>query len=402
MSQAIISSRTVNASPEQVYKAFTSEILIREWMSNGATLQNQVGGGFLFTWNQGYQARGEILRLEENKLVEMMWHGLNEPGPSNVTVALEGNGSKTTVTITHTVPGDEGWKEAARTFKQEWDSGLENLQSILETGDDLRLTRRFILGVIPTGPLDEAQAKKLGIPVVEGILISGTVPNTGAAEANLQKDDAIVEVEGKPIKGRFDIPAALQGKKANEEASLTFYRGATKHTVTFRLSPMTMADVPENPVEFAARAEEMFNVLHGEMTEVLDGVTDQDALHHPGNDDSNWNVKDVLAHLILTERWNQMWIGSLVAGAEIQNWMGNHNTAIRPLSTAYGSLEAILNEFKLSCAVTVETVKALPEGFNKDNPGSYERVGQNILQTPFHIRGHISQIQEAVEDARSQ
>jgi hypothetical protein len=86
--------------------------------------------------------------------------------------------------------------------RKEWSAGLENLQSFLEDGVDLRVARRPRLGIWMEEEFTPEKAQNLGLPVAEGVLLLGTGENTGARAAGLVKDDVLVSLNGELVNCR--------------------------------------------------------------------------------------------------------------------------------------------------------------------------------------------------------
>ena len=70
-------------------------------------------------------------------------YGRNNPGPTQVVISLEEGGEGTRVIVTHSGIGSgEEWAETVKQFKRGWEVGLENLQSVLETGSCMWIALR--------------------------------------------------------------------------------------------------------------------------------------------------------------------------------------------------------------------------------------------------------------------
>ena len=68
---------------------------------------------------------------------------------SVVTASVRPKGAGTALVVTHTPSGGGAkWAKAVKEAQKGWETGLENLQSVLETGQDLRLTLRPMLGIL--------------------------------------------------------------------------------------------------------------------------------------------------------------------------------------------------------------------------------------------------------------
>ncbi|MCC6299117.1 MAG: SRPBCC domain-containing protein [Anaerolineales bacterium] len=197
---ATISTETfVNAPVKAAYRAFTNSTSLREWLCDVATVEPHPRGRMYLWWRGDFYSSGHYLELEENKCVKFRWFANIDTAPTEVTVNFAEKDGGTLVKLDHEFPSDESWKNIGETFKQNWEDSLENLKSVLETGIDLRIANRPMLGIAP-GDFTEEQATALGVPVREGLRLDGLVAGMGAERAGLQKDDVIVAMNGHPIR----------------------------------------------------------------------------------------------------------------------------------------------------------------------------------------------------------
>jgi uncharacterized protein YndB with AHSA1/START domain len=58
--------RKVAAPVEEVYRAFTNAMALREWLCIIATVDPHVGGHFYLAWNSGFFCAGEFVSLKQN------------------------------------------------------------------------------------------------------------------------------------------------------------------------------------------------------------------------------------------------------------------------------------------------------------------------------------------------
>ena len=216
--QSLEFEQHIRVPPSQVYYAFTNATALREWLCDVATTLPQPGGRLYLAWHRGYYACGEYTALEKDKEVAFTWQGRGEPGQTQVRVSLSEKDDGTLVSLAHErIGAGEGWAQPAREFQTGWKNGLENLTSVLETGEDLRFTLRPMLGIIGNDFTPE-QAKALGVPVTEGLRLGGVVEGLGAQNAGLQADDVIV---GMPYAG--DLPF--------DEGKVRLYSGLTGNLI---------------------------------------------------------------------------------------------------------------------------------------------------------------------------
>jgi uncharacterized protein YndB with AHSA1/START domain len=117
--------RTIKASPERVFRAWTEAERARPWLSNGGDLilQPHKGGLFFLDMIYGghtYPHYGRYLQVETNRLLEFTWVSQSTLGKETIVrVDFEADGSGTKVTLTHKGLPDEknktdhegGWTE---------------------------------------------------------------------------------------------------------------------------------------------------------------------------------------------------------------------------------------------------------------------------------------------------
>jgi uncharacterized protein YndB with AHSA1/START domain len=391
--------QAVKAPAGEVYRAFTKATALREWMSDVATVDPRPGGRIYLYWNSGYYTAGEFLRTEPGEFIEFTWNGRNEPGRTRVTVSLETMDSGTLVNLDHADLGQGGdWQQPAREYRQGWQESLENLASVLETGRDLRLIRRPMLGIMLSDYNAEI-AGQLGIPVMEGVRIDSTMEGMGARRAGLQLNDVIVGLDGQPIIHFASLAAVVQKHKAGDKIEVAFYRGPEKHTATMELSGRPIPGIPFDPKELAAARRKLNDELNAEIKEIFDDVTEKEASYYPAP--GEWSAKDNLAHLILSERYQTMAIADLVVGYERWSDEGGVNVheQTRALVTAYPTVGDLLEEYRRNQAETLALIEALPAEFIQ-HKGSYWRMAYSVLEDNTHPRSHFQPIRAAIKAAR--
>lgn len=85
-----------------------------------------------------------------------------------------------------------------------------------------------VIGVGVT-PLTKQLASHYGVE--NGVLINEVRENSPAAKAGLRAGDIIVEIDGKAVKGQFDIIKAVTAKKEGD-VTITFVRNGSRQSVT--------------------------------------------------------------------------------------------------------------------------------------------------------------------------
>lgn len=399
MSQTVVSEQFVKATPQQVYYALTHAGALTEWLCDLATIAARPGGRMYLWWHGDFFSAGEYLELEENKSVKFKWFARIDPAPSEVIVTLKKQEGGTLVTLSHSSPDSEDWQKRLEGFKVQWDSTLPNLAQVLETGLDKRTYDRPMLG-ININDFSPEIAKTMGVPVSEGIRIDNPLETMGAYKAGLRKDDVLVQFNGKPITNDFgSLVSALQGKKGGDKVEVVFYRGAEKKTVTMELTKRPVPDVPWEPAELAKRARARYDDSIAKLEAAFQGVSETEADHEPAP--GEWSAKQILAHLIHTERGLIANLDDIVGGYPriSDDWGGNILPHVKATAQAYGSVNEMIDELKRLSVELVAFIEELPANF-VERKASYFLNAAQILDLESHTVSHIAQINAAIAAAR--
>ena len=388
----------VNAPVKLAYRAFTNSTSLREWLCDVATVEPHPNGRMYLWWRGDFYSSGHYLELDEDKRVKFRWYSNIDPAPTEVTVTVTEKDASTLIQMEHEIPDDSAWAGKAESFRKEWEDSLENLKSVLETGLDLRIANRPMMGIAP-GDFTEEQALALGVPVREGMRLDGVLDGMGAQKCGLKKDDVIVEFAGHQIRNDPNsFPNAIAGKKGGDKVEVAFYRGVEKKTVTMELSKRPMPEVPFSAAELADKARELYKAGMAEVENCFEGVTDAQAMTRP--EPQEWSALEIVAHLIHGERFNQTYLTSLVDGYELVNdgFGSNVHAQVQATVAANPSIALMLSELRRAVEETLAYVSFLPEEFVA-NKGSFYRFGSILLQPNFHLTGHTEQIKGAISAA---
>jgi uncharacterized protein YndB with AHSA1/START domain len=395
----VIAEKLVKAPLAQAWRAFTNSSSMRSWLCDIATVEPRPNGRIYLWWNGDFYSAGEYREVEENKKVSFTWHSRNETQPTLVTVTFAEQQGGALVRMAHTVPDEPGWEEIAESFRQNWQSTLEALALLLETGMDYRLANRPMLGILP-GDFTKEQAHKLGVPVTEGIRLDGVVDGMGAQKCGLLRDDVIVGMGGKEITSDFaGIPVAMQGKKGGDVVEVVFYRGPEKKTVSMELTRRPMTEVPFDIPELVKRARAVIEPALKDLEACFEGVTDEQARAKPAP--GEWSALEVVAHIVQGERGQRVFFDEIVGGFEriVDGFGGNLQAHIDATVSIYPTVRTMLDELRRNVQETLAYAAALPPEFTKDK-GAFYRLGSILVQGDLHIRSHTEQIKNALAAAK--
>lgn len=390
-------TRTIAAPVEVLYRAWSVASHLQEWLCAAAIATAREGGRFYAGWDEGYWVAGYYSAVELNKRLAWSWHGQDEPGPSQVEIVFEASGEGCILHLTHSQIASETLRQA---FDSNWNSYLENLASTHETGEDLRFSRRPILGFFPGELIDAENAAKHGSPVNAGMKVAGVLDGLGAAAAGMQIDDIIHAINGVVINDYPRIQQAIRGKFAGDAIHVELYRAGQRIEFDMLLSKRPLPVVPRSLTELAGELEAQYEKINAELDAALRDVSEAEASFKPAPDE--WCVLEVLGHLYYTEIDYNAWVYSILDGAEQYTWPSNNHHRIRALVNKAGnSLAGMRAYLRDAQQDTLIMLRKLPESFTQ-NRASYERVGQAYVQWDLHHPVHITQMQAAIRMAREQ
>jgi hypothetical protein len=292
----------------------------------------------------------------------------------------------------------KAWDEVCKELENGWKRSLENLASVLEIGADLRITRRPMLG-ITVSDFNAELAKKMGVPVSEGYRLASVLDGMGAQAAGLQSNDVIVSFNGQEVLKGADLTNALASKQAGDRVEVVFYRGSKKQTVEMLLSGRRLPEMPNSLDGLSEAAKRVYDQQIANIESLFAGVSEKEASFKPNETD--WSAKEILAHLIHSERFFQTFIWDLLGGQErwSDRYAGNLAAPILATLTAFPALRDLLRELNSSFSETLALFANLPSEFI-ESKGSFWRLALATQEGTYHYQLHLDQIQNAIEAAR--
>lgn len=393
-------SQVIKTDPESAYRAFTNATELRGWLCNVATVVPRPGGRLYMWWESGFYTSGEYITAEPGKEVSFTWFGRGDPSQSRVKVTFSSKESSTLVEVNHQLPasGSE-WENIRSEISKGWKNALENLESVVSTGLDLRFVSRPMLGII-VDDFNEEIAARLGVPSSDGIRIGDTVEGMGAEKAGIQADDVITSMGGMPTVDFQSLNQALNVHKAGDTVEVVYYRDGQEQKLQMALSGRPIPEIPETAAGLADAVGVIYQKIETGLDEFLSGISEEEADFKPGP--SEWSIKDNIAHFIQGERFFQQYMTEIVSGFErfADDYGGNITEILEATSAAYPTVQAMADEYKLNMKETLYFIEQLPEEFIA-RKGEYWRLAYGVLQDPFHFDSHLEQMKAALEAARS-
>lgn len=378
-------TQRISAPPQIVHHAFTRPMLIRQWLCDFAFVAPE--NSFFLVWNDGSRVMGALLQDEPDHLI-LSWQNASDGALSQVEVAISPAEGGSSVTVTHVNLPDSA-REAAEIF---WTTALNQLKIALETGSDVRLEQRPMLGIYPS-QLDAEKAARLGVPVERGIYIDGVIEGKSAAAAGLKGGDVLVAVDGFPTLSFQNLTSALARLTPGSTVSVEFYRGAEKMTLTVSLSGRDQKAAPSTPSALAEALRAQYAALDAELDAITHDMPEDAMEHAPA--DGDWSANEVLAHLIFTERWLQMYIWLCASGDDNLVWIDNNPAQRAGILQRYPTGAELVDALKGAQAETVAAVLALPASFVAMKP-AFARMSEVLVTMDDHTKEHFEQMRAAL------
>jgi uncharacterized protein YndB with AHSA1/START domain len=385
---------------EEVFSALTNASALSEWLCSVAITDAQKGGRIYLWWESGYYVNGEYINLIPGDRVIFSWHGKGEPGASRVKIVLSSDGPNTLLRLSHLFRGESAsWEKTRKMVKRVWRLGLDNLKSVLETGEDLRFSNRPMLGFTSMKPMSAEDAALSGLPPYPGLLILGVIDGMCAQKAGLQAGDYLVRFSGHEVSTLAEINNLLDRHLAGDKIKMVIYRDGQKNAVRGELSRRPMPEIPDDPEELSIAVSRMYGKLDEELEMTLEGV--DESWIDSGSSENTWSIRETLGHLIINERELHGLITRLIEGQAIDyTLLSNQPERVRATISAFPDIEGLLVELKQSQAETVALVAELPSNF-MDHRRSYWRLALELLQNPpLHYQEHLVLIEHIIQNAR--
>ncbi len=391
--------RLIKAPPSEVYLYFTNSTALRDWFCDVATADPHPGGRLYTWWNEGYYTSGEYLKLDRDEFVSFSWFGRGEPRATIVDVKLIKRKAGTLLKLTHRKLGrNTEWIAIGNEYRKEWSKALENLASVLETGEDLRITTRPMLGIF-TDEFNDTIAKKLGIPVGQGLRISGVVEGLGAQKAGLISNDIIIGLDGNEITGGASFGSVIDSKRAGDKIEVTFYRCADKKTVNMTLSGRPIPPIARSGLELSKQVEPVYKQYEREIESLLNEASEKECSKKPSP--MEWSANEVLAHLIHGELGWQNYVSEIIGGHEAayDDFGGNVQARIDGTVTTFPNKNDLLRELKNHDTETLNIYNHISADF-LTHKGKFWKLAFQANQNAYHLQTHLEQMRSAIQSAR--
>lgn len=397
--KSLVFEREIHAPASDIIKAFTNGANLRHWLCQIASVDGCVNGRIYIAWENSYYAAGHFLTIIPDEKVVFTWNGKGEPNPTEVTVQIIPNGEKHVMRLTHAgmTTGPE-WERGLKEIEKVWLIALPNLISMLESGIDLRISQRPLLGIYPEPYKRKGDTDPF--PLKFGVRIIDIVQGFAAGEGGLQSGDILVSVENMPITSYNSLLDNIMNFKAGDEVEVTFYRGAEKLSRKITLSARDLPKILNSPQELSESLSNRNAKICDEMMASIRLISDEEASFRP--EENEWSIKEIIAHLIHVERDKQLWIHNMVQSIEPQYDSEPDNLMARVRATValYPSLPQLLELLRATLKETVGLIANLPIEVTQ-NKSIFWQLSFACMEYGLHFRSHFDQINNNIKQARA-
>jgi hypothetical protein len=170
------------------------------------------------------------------------------------------------------------------------------------------------------------------------------------------------------------------------------------------LSARHLPAVPATAQELAGALTQVYAQADETLDNIVAEISEAEAGQRPA--EGEWSVKEVLGHLIASERENHSWLSDMVVEAERWTDEFENVTNIQPrlqgIIAAYPTLAELVAEVKRNEKETVAMVANLPAEL-VTRRSIFVRIGRNLLPADgnSHADTHFDQMRAAIAAVRN-
>jgi hypothetical protein len=188
-----------------------------------------------------------------------------------------------------------------------------------------------------------------------------------------------------------DLGQILVQHKVGDRVAVQFYRGPEKLQATMEMTRRPVPEIPATPANLSAAVAKNYAGLDQALEAILAGLSPEQEAFRPSPQD--WNIKEILAHLIHTERDIHSWMNDIISSQErlADGYAESLAPRVRATAQVYATAAALLTELMRCEAETLAFLAGLPPEFSA-RKGSYWKMAYTMLQPPYHTHDHLDQI----------
>jgi uncharacterized protein YndB with AHSA1/START domain len=310
-----------------------------------------------------------------------------------VEISLQESAGGTAITIEHSGIAEE---DAAQ-MQDLWQDSLNNLKELMENGRDPRLWNRPFLGVSVADWVSPEYAEKHQLPTESGMHIANVFEGRGAEKAGISGGDTITSLAGQAITDFDSLLRVYADHRAGDTVDVEYYHGKELRHSRLTLSAYPVPDVPATAQDIADNLDQFFQKANQKIEEMLAAHNEAQAEYRPAA--GEWNVKEILAHLVSTESDSIHWLSSYLAGGEVYPNTGGLPARIKSLLMLYPTASALLKKLRQTQKELLSLISEIPAEVVNRKASMVRLAFAYSLEISYHYKDHLSQIAANLEEA---
>jgi len=201
----------------------------------------------------------------------------------------------------------------------------------------------------------------------------------------------VIEIAGVKVEDFTSVEKEISQRSPGDVVEMVYYRGEEKKVAQVELSLRSMPVMPATAQDLSEKVAEIYSSANAKMDEVFEDVKEEQAEYRLKRGD--WNSKEVLAHMISSERDTYDWAASLVHGHEAYPWTAHLPARLKSIQAVYPRISDLRNGIEMNQKEGVVFLTELPSEFVTRKPSFARMTSMFLLELPEHYQEHIGQIQ---------
>ncbi len=334
-----------------------------------------------------------FLSLEKNVRVRFRFVNLTILESNDVEISFEETAQGVQILVT-----EEGLPpEKQEEYQSFWETRLNALKAIFETGRDPRLWERPFLGITVEDWVTPEYAAEHGLTAKYGLHLSDVFEGRGAESAGLRKNDVIVSLAGQQLENYDDLQNLFAQYHAGDTVDISFYHGEELKQSRLTLSAYPVPEVPANAQDLAEKLERFYKQLNKAVEQLLEGKLEAQMEYRPAA--REWNAREIIAHLIAYESDSFTWLNSYIAGQEAHIYTANNPATIKTLTAVYPTMDALLKRFRQSQQELVTLLTEVPSEVVNRKTSMLRLALSYSITIGMHYKEHLNQLKQTLEAA---
>lgn len=400
MSTQTTSTPTVSARVQaeaplaQVYYLFSTRSGWLDWFGEKAFGHVHVGS--VLEVHQSKEKGGMVFIFKEIVKDERLAFDLlelNTQHISEVEVTFKDDEGQAAVQIEHRgLPA-----EKAGRYQEMWQTKLDGLKSIVETGKDPEVWNRPFLGVMVEAWVDEEYAAEHDLPITKGMRISSVFEGKGAEQAGIRGGDTIISLAGVEIVDYESLMEVYKDRQAGDTIEAVYSQGDNEVTAPLTLAAYPVPEVPATAQDVADKLAGFFKKVNARIEQLLADKDEAQFSYRPAA--GEWNAKEIIAHMIASESDALVWLGSYIAGREVHPYISSVPARLKGLLAVYPNMDDLLKKLAETQKELVAQISESPAEVVSRKSSLTRMAMMFDLDASLHYRDHLAQLKETLAQA---